>query len=399
MGASKGDTLIASHLSRQVLGSLRQFKNMAGSAATSSPWLRDQYDYWRRQRQETTEAEALRNDASVSPVDRGETAGQKRIQIPPDKVMAARKLAAARKKIGPMKYPLSLQPVKAATLLALVLSTAIAFTSSASPDPVKSHSIVFVDSNGSLVSLHPRTGEITIIASGGYLVRPFAVIVDATGDFIISDTGSLAVVRIDHKTGVQTLIARGGLLGTPYGIALDRDGTVLVANAQTVVRVDPVTDTVSSVASSNTLRAPLGVAVDGNGRVFVVDALAGLVEINALSGDGKLVCPEFTFASPCGIAIAGNGDLLVTDMGEHSVVRINLVMPCRALVYQGGNLVTPVSVIEDDRGRILVGDPDAMDLDGGVIAIDAGSGEQSIEYQGSGGLVNPRGVAIVPSHR
>ena len=49
---------------------------------------------------------------------------------------------------------------------------------------------------------------------------------DANGDVLVSDTGSLAIIRIDSLTGSQTVLANGGSLGVPFGIAVERKGDI-----------------------------------------------------------------------------------------------------------------------------------------------------------------------------
>ena len=58
-----------------------------------------------------------------------------------------------------------------------------------------------------------------------------------------------------------------------------------------------------------------------------------------------------------------------------------------------------MSVAIGTQHNILVGDPDASSLNGAVIQIDPALNTQTNLYVGSGELVNPRGIALVPTVR
>src|SRR5688572_22730092 len=60
---------------------------------------------------------------------------------------------------------------------------------------------------GFIIKVDPATGGQTVVSSGGNLVQPFDVKLDAQGRLIITDTGLPgALIRIDPATGQQTVI-------------------------------------------------------------------------------------------------------------------------------------------------------------------------------------------------
>ena len=264
---------------------------------------------------------------------------------------------------------------------------------------LESGDIVVVDSSAAVLRVEPETGSQTVISSGGNLVRPFGVVIDAKGDAIVTDTGAQAVIRIDPQTGSNTVVSSGGILGAPYGIALDDQGNILVANGQAIIRVDPVTGAQTAVSSNGLFRAPVGVAVGPDGTIFVADLTGAILRVDPNSGEQLSVNAGSNLVNPVGIAIDDSGKLLVADECSHTLVRIDATTGTQEMVSGGGDLVTPVSVAVSAHHDILVGDPDAFNLNGGVIQIDPASETQTNVYVGSGEMVNPRGVAIVPSIR
>jgi len=61
---------------------------------------------------------------------------------------------------------------------------------------LKPGDIVYADSGnaidgGFVIKVDPATGERTVISSGGYLQMPFAPVIDANGQIVVSDSGRL----------------------------------------------------------------------------------------------------------------------------------------------------------------------------------------------------------------
>ena len=79
-------------------------------------------------------------------------------------------------------------------------------------------------SGGAIVRVNLGTGNSTPVASGGDLIFPFGVAVEASGALVVADWGSStdapAVVRVAPANGSQTVVSPGGLLVEPWGIAV-----------------------------------------------------------------------------------------------------------------------------------------------------------------------------------
>jgi hypothetical protein len=79
-------------------------------------------------------------------------------------------------------------------------------------------------SGGAIVRVDLGTGDSSTAASGGDLLYPFGVAVEASGTLVVADWGSgaavPAVVRVAPATGSQTVVSPGGFLVEPWGIAV-----------------------------------------------------------------------------------------------------------------------------------------------------------------------------------
>ena len=266
--------------------------------------------------------------------------------------------------------------------------------------PMKAGDILVADSEAAVIRVDPKTGRHAIFAAGGSLVRPFGIATDANGNIYVSDTGALAIVQIDPKSAKQTVIPWGSGHGAPYGIAVDSQGDLIVANAAVLTRVNPLTGE-QNIISNSLFKAPIGVAIDANGTIFVADAGDGSVIQVDSPTSGHVVCTGLS--NPCGIAVEAGGTLLVTEMDAQRITRIDVQAQTVDVQINNGTLVTPVGLAVAANGTILVGDPDVShlpdDLAGGLFRIDPVTGDQTLLYNGSGNLVNPRGVAVMPAYR
>jgi streptogramin lyase len=279
--------------------------------------------------------------------------------------------------------------------------------------PLQVGDILWADSFGAVFKYTPATEEHSMFASGDKLVQPFGIAVEANGDVLVSDTGALAIIRIDSQTGTQSVLSSGPRLGVPYGIALEQDGNIVVANSEAIVRVDPISGNPTPVSERRQFGPfggyhPLGVAVADNGDLIVANGglSGGLIRVNPRNGQQKRLTKEGALKWLQAIAINGN-DIYVTalatddgNFGVGRVVHFDLRARVPIEISYGRNLVGPVGIAVDGDGQLVVGDPytinpDSLNLyDGGIIKIDP-LGNQNLLVRGDGDFVNPRGVAIV----
>jgi sugar lactone lactonase YvrE len=85
---------------------------------------------------------------------------------------------------------------------------------------------------GDIVEVDPSTGAQTVFATGGYLVRPGALALSATGALLVLDFGATIgdgrLVRIDLASGQQTLLHSGDGPSYVADLAELPDGDILV---------------------------------------------------------------------------------------------------------------------------------------------------------------------------
>ncbi len=56
---------------------------------------------------------------------------------------------------------------------------------------------------------------------------------DQIGDLFVSDSGTMALTRVDPNTGVQSTVSSGGRLVNPQRITVDANADILIVDAGT----------------------------------------------------------------------------------------------------------------------------------------------------------------------
>jgi len=279
---------------------------------------------------------------------------------------------------------------------ARLLLAGITLAGSLNAAPVK-YDVIVADSQATLYAVSLQTKHRVIIAQNGKLDRPYDVARKSDGNIIVSDTGNTPRIVQVSLTGQQTVIAEGPALGVPYGIDVDQqhNNLIYVANSQAILCVAPDTGTVMPFAQGGLLQVPLDVAVGTDGNLYVADAVAGVIRINISTKEQTPLAQGQLLQTPTGITTDGSHTAYVVDGGNHSVVAVDTLTGAQRPVSSGGYFVTPVGIALAAGAPMLVSDPDAFNLDGGVMSI-AADGTQTIVVRGSGDLVNARGIAMVP---
>jgi uncharacterized protein (TIGR03437 family) len=215
-------------------------------------------------------------------------------------------------------------------------------------------------------------------ATSALLNTPSAVVVDASGDLFIADSGNLRIRKVSVN-GVITTIAGNGIPGfsgdggpaisaslsldLPSGLAVDGSGSVFITDFgnQRIRRVSAsgIITTVAGngatggsgfltsggysgdggPATSASLSNPSGVAVDASGNLFIADyansrirkvSAIGIITtvagngIAGLSGDGgpaaaaELFCPE-------NLAVDASGNLFIADTFNSRIREVQAV--------------------------------------------------------------------------
>ena len=229
-------------------------------------------------------------------------------------------------------------------------------------------------------------------ATNAGLFLPFAVSVDASGDFIIGDTNNNRIRKVT-TTGIIDTAAGDGFRGysgdggpaksaqinNPVGTAVDASGNLFIADTDNnrIRKVTPlgIISTVAgtgkagysgdgAAAASAELYFPTGVAVDAGGDLFIADSGNSVI---------RKVTPDGTIAT-----VAGNGKFGYSgDGGLATNAALNLNS---GAAYDG--------IALDAAGDLFIADSFnnriRMVTPGGIISTVAGSGV--LGFYGDGGL-------------
>jgi gliding motility-associated-like protein len=231
--------------------------------------------------------------------------------------------------------------------------------------------------------------------------QPTGIVIDAAGDFYITDAGNHKIRKID-AAGNVTDFAGSGTAGvtdgvgaaaefdTPQGIAIDAAGNLYVADSKAglIRKITPagVVTTIAGTAYSTlddsgtghntTLNQPYGVVVDKQDNVYVSDAVSGRIKkidptgfLTNFAGsttgfaDGAALTAQFDI--PTGMSIDAEGDIFVADTYNE---RIREITPAGMVTTVAGNgtqaetaivyneLDQPNNVLIDAYGNMYIAD-------------------------------------------
>jgi hypothetical protein len=287
----------------------------------------------------------------------------------------------------------------------LALAIALAASLPAPAVTLEAGDIIVTDiTQNAVYRIHPGTGAITLITSGGELDTPRGVAIHPSHQFLYVTESNLgnAVVRIDltDDPATQKVITSNGFFSSPRGIVIEDSGDLLVADPfdARIYRVNLMSGSQSVFAASNgasnSFRFPDFLARDALGRLFATDAPAGidkfLHRVEKSGGFPSLISSNGMFLFPRGVAIEASGDLVVADSLARAVFRVT-PGGVQSSVASGGSLQGPRGIaVETGAGNIVVADQVAK----AVFRIDPATGAISTVAAG-GVLQSPLGIAVV----
>ncbi|MFB6840471.1 hypothetical protein [Streptomyces sp. NPDC056361] len=240
------------------------------------------------------------------------------------------------------------------------------------------------------------------------------------GTVLLSDSSTFGcqggVHYFDPATGLRGFFALGGDLVGATGIALEADGNVLVTKDRhhpgggTLLRLSRSNGTTKQtvVSSDGNLVSPIAVAVEGDGSVLVADLFSkgqgAVIRIDPVTGEQTVLSVGEGRSDPlrpCGLCVEADGSIVTVEQAgpvpeppAPQVVRIDPVSGARTVISSGGSLRSPVDVVIDHDGNIVVVDANAFEgFVGGVIKVDPVSGEQTTVSSG-GSFDTPAAIAI-----
>jgi sugar lactone lactonase YvrE len=274
----------------------------------------------------------------------------------------------------------------------------------------------------------PAAGSIVEISRNGpqgtLFQAPFDLAVEADGDLLVADMGTLCtppqprcaedgrIIRVDPISGRQSLLAGGAPLVDPAGLAVARNGDIYVADnyeaddSGAVIRISPTTGAKTMVTEGRLLDLPFGILVDRDGSLVLTNrvqpngclpVLPGkLVRVQPGDGSQQLISEGGLFEFPLGVALDSAGRIVVAnECGPNALVRVVAATQSLLTANTAGDvLATPERLALDPAGDFLVSDWALGDGDGGLVKVDADTGAQSLVRQGD--LFNhPMGIAAV----
>jgi streptogramin lyase len=215
-------------------------------------------------------------------------------------------------------------------------------------------------------------------------------------------------MRVDDATGTVTTISLGDLFESPHGVTVGLDGTVVVTDLHAgVIQVNAVTGQQSLISIGGLLDEPTNSVLNGSGYLFVVDGAFGgligeLVRIDLLTGEQSLVTSGGHLTRPHDLTLDANGNILIVDF-DGRVVRVDPLTGQQTLVSSGlaarglGEFCFASGIAVEADGGILVADacgPSGGHVNGSVIRVDPITGMQTIVSL-EGMFVDPFDVAVV----
>jgi hypothetical protein len=302
----------------------------------------------------------------------------------------------------------------------LLLATALlAVASSASAQPAPG--TLIAGWSGGVLAIDPATGDRVALSSSSVgsgpslSSRPLDIIRESSGDFVVADFDSRALIRIDATTGDRTIVASttvgsGGDF-RPSRVEIEPDGSLLAYNTETnsIERVDPDTGDRTVVSSSTVGAGPNLSAVQDMlrfgmcctssivGDLLVVDSnLDALIWIDTTNGNRTVVSDDSNgfgppFETPRSIAKiveqeSVTGRIVVIDSGADAIFAVDFILGDRFVlssssVGTGPEFVNPHAIWPDPAGGLLASDIDLNSL----LHVDLDTGNRTIRADATTG--------------
>src|SRR6185369_4532855 len=116
--------------------------------------------------------------------------------------------------------------MKALRILLLVLLATLGARICAALPLTHPGDILLPTLDGRVVLFHPESGTWEDYASLGTYSFPTDIAREASGDFLICDQSTSAIVRLNGSTGTLSMVSQGNLIAAPTGLAVGTDGAI-----------------------------------------------------------------------------------------------------------------------------------------------------------------------------
>ena len=232
-----------------------------------------------------------------------------------------------------------------------------------------------------------------MVASGGFLVRPSDLELDASGQLLVVDGGANALLQIDPATGQQTLLVEGGSATAATGIAIEADGQILIGSAltQSVVRIDLSGNTQTPLAAGGATFRPSFLKLARDGQLLAsddgLDGFSAIHRIDPATGTRSLLATGL--GANLDLTELGDGRIATVLALTDQLVALDPGNGSSTVVSSSDRIERPQGIATDWQGAVLVAQGN-----GAIVRVDPTTGSQ--ETLLSPGPRNLFGMTVVP---
>lgn len=200
-----------------------------------------------------------------------------------------------------------------------------------------SGNVYIAEVNNSVIRKVSKIGQITTVAGTGtagnsgdggaatsaMLRNPRGVMVDATGNLYIADTGNNLIRKVDGSGSITTVVGLSASLNGPADVAVDGSGNIFIADTGNG-KVKKVTAGVVTILATG-LTVPHKIALDASGNLFIAD-WGGLqiLEVPAGGSSASPVAGSTGLANqPYGVAVDASGNLYISNGGSSQLQKLS----------------------------------------------------------------------------
>jgi sugar lactone lactonase YvrE len=199
----------------------------------------------------------------------------------------------------------------------------------------------------------PTNAPYGIISLTSLVGTPGALLIDSTGNLLVSDTKSNAIVQLTTNGTILTNWTTSQITGlsAPVGLALDASGNVYVANngGGNVIRIG-TNGITNAIYSSPYLTKPVGVAIDPSGNLLVTSLAKNSVYRFFTNTVHTASLVAGSLPAPYGIAVDPSGNIYVACSGDNTVRKLTtttngITNSIYATTTNPPGLISPVSLL------------------------------------------------------
>ena len=233
---------------------------------------------------------------------------------------------------------------------------------------------VVVDASGDVFVADTGSGEVKeilapnytttvpIAALNGHFTQPTAIAIDGAGNLFVADFGDGTVKEISAASSYITVSTIAIGLSIPTGIAVDSEDNVFVADngSNHLYELLAATNYATRVTLTSSFAALSGVAVDAKGNLFTADQNDGIQEIPAQGGYRTIInlaSGNQNIVQPFGIGLDGAGNIFFTDLALGQLAEISIASGYQTVIPRLGALNEPNGVSVDGKGNVFIAEP------------------------------------------